>query len=87
MARKEFISTGFRYPSKMCDPSQNEKFTFALITASKAELPEQYLHDSLHAVIQLSSTPPIHQYELWWRIFYIITDMESMDILIKGSEY
>lgn len=37
--------------------------------------------------IQLSKTPPFHQYELWWHIFYIITDIESMDLLIKGSEY
>lgn len=46
-------------------PPPDEKFNFALITASKAVRPEQYLHGSLHAVIQLSSTPPIHQYELW----------------------
>lgn len=28
-----------------------------------------------------------HQYELWVNIFYIITDIESIDILIKGSKY
>lgn len=28
-----------------------------------------------------------HLYELWLYIFYIITDIESIGILIKGSEY
>jgi len=35
----------------------------------------------------LNNAKPVHQYELWASIFYIITDIESIDILIKGSEY
>lgn len=63
---QEFIRAGFCYPSKKFNPPPpDEKFNLALITASKAVRPKQYLHGSFHAVIQLSSTPPIHQYELW----------------------
>lgn len=40
-----------------------------------------------HAVIPRMNIQPVHQFELWLYIFYIITDIESIDILIKGSEY
>lgn len=40
-----------------------------------------------HVVIPIMNIQPVHQFELWLYIFYIITDIESIDILIKGSEY
>lgn len=40
-----------------------------------------------HTVIPILNVQPVHQYELWVYILYIITDIESIDILIKGSEY
>lgn len=47
-------------------------------------MPSQLCED--HCVIQVLNLQPIHQYELCLDIFYIITNIESMDILIKGSE-
>lgn len=39
------------------------------------------------ASILILDTQPFHQYELCVYVFYIITDLESIDILIKGSKY
>lgn len=61
--------------------------SLALLAAFTTALTQQKPRTRRCAGIHLSNTPPIHQHELWRHIFYIITDIESMDVLIKGSEY
>lgn len=77
--------------AKQC-PSNSPKHHWTavkkFITAFKLQASEHQLEEKALDVIQLLNTQPfVHQYELWWYIFYIIADIESMDILIKGSEY
>lgn len=78
--------------AKQC-PS-NEEFTKAPLNSSEkvhhcipGGLWAPAMRKALDVIQLLNTQPFVHQYELWWYIFYIIADIESMDILIKGSEY
>lgn len=53
----------------------------------RASIQSAAVQEAHAATFSIELQQPVHRCELWAHVFYIITDTESIDILIKGREY